>query len=159
MASLNRCEFIGNLGQDPEVKYGNSGDAIATLSIACSESWKDKNTGQKQEKTEWIRVVAFGKLAEIMGEYLHKGSKVYVAGKMVTRKWQDNDGKDKYTTEVVAREMVMLDSAQGNQGGQGGGQQNRGAPQQNRGQQQQRAPANQQQQGQVDDFDDDIPFR
>jgi single-strand DNA-binding protein len=116
MSSLNKCSFIGNLGQDPELRFTQDGTAIATISIACSEKWKDKQ-GQQQDKVEWIRVVAFKRLAEIMGEYLKKGSKVYIEGKMTTRKWEDQSGQDRYTTEIVAREMIMLDSAPATQPG------------------------------------------
>ena len=101
MAGINKVILVGNLGQKPEVKYASNGNAIANLSVATSESWTDKNTGQKQEKTEWHRVSLFGKLAEIAGQYLDKGSKVYVEGKLQTRKWQDKSGADRYTTEVV----------------------------------------------------------
>jgi len=101
MSGINKVILIGNLGAKPEVKYASNGNAIANLSIATSESWTDKNTGEKQEKTEWHRVSLFGKLAEIAGQYLDKGSKVYVEGKLQTRKWQDKEGKDRYTTEVV----------------------------------------------------------
>jgi single-strand DNA-binding protein len=112
MASLNRCEFIGNLGNNPETRYMTSGDAVTNCSIACNESWKDKN-GDKQEKTEWVNLVFFGKLAEIVGQYLHSGSKLYVAGRMQTRKWQDKDGNDRRSTEIVADKMVMLDNRPG----------------------------------------------
>jgi len=108
MSGVNKMICIGNLGKDPEVRYSEGGSAMANFSIAVSESWKDKQTGEKREKTEWIRIVAFGKLAEIIGEYLKKGSKVYIEGKLQTRKWQGNDGQDRYTTEVVARDMQML---------------------------------------------------
>jgi len=110
MASLNKCEFIGNLGQDVDTKYTADGKAVSNLSIACSESWKDKNTGEKQQRTEWINIVAFGKLAEIMAEYLHKGSKVFISGKMVTEKYTDKNGIEKYSTKIIANEMIMLDS-------------------------------------------------
>jgi single-strand DNA-binding protein len=110
---LNKVMIIGNLGSDPEIKYMPSGDAAATLNIATSESWKDKKTGEQVEKTEWHRVVAFGRLAEIMGEYLKKGSKVYVEGGLQTRKWQDKSGNERYTTEVKVRDMQMLDSRGG----------------------------------------------
>ena len=110
MSGINKAIILGNLGQDPEVKYMPNGNAVANVTIATSESWKDKNTGEKVEKTEWHRVVFFRRLAEIVGEYLKKGSKVYIEGKLQTRKWQDKDGKDCYTTEIVAREMQMLDS-------------------------------------------------
>jgi len=101
MAGINKVILVGNLGAKPEVKYASNGNAISNLSVATSESWTDKSTGQKQERTEWHRVSLFGKLAEIAGQYLDKGSKVYVEGKLQTRKWQDQDGKDRYTTEVV----------------------------------------------------------
>lgn len=106
-ASVNSCTFIGHLGKDPELRYMPNGDAIANFSIACTESWKNKD-GEKQEKTEWVRISAFGKLAEIIGEYLKKGALVYINGKMQTRKWADKDGVDRYTTEIVANEMKML---------------------------------------------------
>ncbi len=101
MAGINKVILVGNLGAKPEVKYGTTGNAMTNLSVATSESWTDKNTGQKQEKTEWHRVSLFGKLAEIAGQYLDKGSKVYVEGKLQTRKWQDQSGADRYSTEVV----------------------------------------------------------
>ena len=101
MSGICKVILVGNVGSDIEVKHSQSGQSIVPLSIATSESWTDKTTGQKQEKTEWHRVVMFGKLAEIAGQYLHKGSKVYIEGKLQTRKWQDNNGNDKYTTEVV----------------------------------------------------------
>ena len=107
MNDLNRCEFIGRLGNDPEIRYTADGKAVASLSLACGEQWKDKQ-GQKQEKTEWIRVTAFGRLAEIIGEYLKKGSQVYISGKWRTNKWQDKDGQDRYTTEILANELQML---------------------------------------------------
>ena len=101
MAGINKVILVGNLGAKPEVKYASNGNAISNLSVATSESWTDKSTGQKQERTEWHRVSLFGKLAEIAGQYLDKGSKVYVEGKLQTRKWQDQNGQDRYTTEVV----------------------------------------------------------
>ena len=116
---LNKVMIIGNLGSDPEIKYMPSGDAAATLSIATADSWKDKQTGEQVEKTEWHRAVAFGRLAEIMGEYLKKGSKVYVEGNLQTRKWQDKSGNERYTTEIKVREMQMLDG-RGGAGGMGG---------------------------------------
>jgi single-strand DNA-binding protein len=112
MASVNKVILIGNLGRDPETRYMPDGGAITNISIATTEAWKDKN-GDKQEKTEWHRVAFFGKLAEIAGEYLKKGSQVYVEGRLQTRKWQDKDGQDKYTTEIVANAMQMLGSRQG----------------------------------------------
>lgn len=107
MASLNQCNFIGNLGKDPEIRYLPNGDAVANFSIACTETWKDKQ-GEKQEKTEWVRVTAFGKLAQIISQYVVKGSQVFISGKMQTRKWQNKEGQEQYTTEIVANEMKML---------------------------------------------------
>jgi single-strand DNA-binding protein len=108
MASVNKVILVGNLGHPPEIRYLADGKATASLSLATSESWKDKNSGEKKEKTEWHRVSVFGKLAEICGEYLTKGSSVYIEGKLQTRKWQDKEGNDKYTTEIIADRMQML---------------------------------------------------
>jgi single-strand DNA-binding protein len=110
---INKVILIGNLGKDPETRYMPSGAAVANLAIATSDSWKDKNTGEMQERTEWHRVVCFGRLGEIAGEYLRKGSKVYIEGRLQTRKWQGQDGQDRYTTEIVANDMQMLDSRGG----------------------------------------------
>jgi single-strand DNA-binding protein len=177
---VNKVILIGNLGQDPEVRYMPNGNAVATVSIATGETWKDKQTGEQRERTEWHRVVFFGKLAEIVGQYLKKGSKVYVEGRLQTRKWQGQDGQDRYTTEVVVDvggQMQMLDSR-----GQGGGDfdQGYGQPRQQQapaggapaggggGGYPSQTPASQQQpygggggggQPPADDgFDDDIPF-
>ena len=109
-ASVNRCIFIGNLGKDPEVRYTQGGDAIANFSIACTENWKDKATGEKKEQTEWVRISVFGKLAEICGQYLKKGSQVYIEGSLRTRKWTDKDGRERYTTEIKGEVMKMLGS-------------------------------------------------
>lgn len=117
---INKVILIGNIGQDPEVKYMPSGGAVTNVSVATSETWKDKNTGQPQERTEWHRVVFFNRLGEIAGEYLRKGSKVYIEGSLRTRKWQAQDGTDRYTTEIVASEMQMLDG-RGDNAGMGGG--------------------------------------
>jgi len=117
---INKVILVGNVGQDPEVKYMPSGGAVTNISVATSETWKDKNTGQPQERTEWHRVVFFNRLGEIAGEYLRKGSKVYVEGALRTRKWQAQDGTDRYTTEIVASEMQMLDSRGDGMGGDGG---------------------------------------
>ena len=158
---VNKVILVGNLGKDPEVKYTASGAAVTNVTIATSESWNDKQTGEKQEKTEWHRVVFFRRLAEVAGEYLRKGSQVYIEGKLQTRKWQDQSGQDRYTTEIVANEMQMLgsrggDSAQRPQQGGGGFRNNPQA------QQPQQAQQSQQSQGQSSagsDFaDDDIPF-
>ena len=162
---INKVILVGNLGQDPEIRYMPSGGAVANITVATSESWKDKATGEQKEKTEWHRVVIFGKLAEVAGEYLRKGSQVYIEGQLQTRKWQDQSGQDRYTTEVVVQGfngvMQMLGGrAQG--GAQAGGQ-----PQQQQGgwgqpQQPQQQQAPQQQKPQYNeppmDFDDDIPF-
>ncbi|MFL2691886.1 MAG: single-stranded DNA-binding protein [Gammaproteobacteria bacterium] len=110
---VNKVFIIGNLGADPEIKYTQAGSPVANLSIATSESWKDKNSGDQQEKVEWHRVVMFSRLAEIAEQYLKKGSKIFVEGKLQTRDWEDSEGKKRYTTEVVAREMTMLDSRSG----------------------------------------------
>ncbi|CAI8352799.1 single-stranded DNA-binding protein [Porticoccaceae bacterium] len=167
---VNKVIIVGNCGQDPETRFMPSGGAVTNLSIATSESWKDKNTGDQQERTEWHRVVFFNRLAEIAGEYVKKGSKLYVEGSLRTRKWQGQDGQDRFTTEVVASEMQMLDSRGGQQGGgfdqsQGGGgyqqsapqQSQQQAPQQSAPQQSQQQPS-QQQAPQDGAFDDDIPF-
>ena len=118
---INKVILIGNVGRDPEVKYMPSGGAVTNISVATSETWKDKNTGQPQERTEWHRVVFFNRLGEIAGEYLRKGSKVYIEGSLRTRKWQAQDGTDRYTTEIVANEMQMLDSRGDNSGSSMGG--------------------------------------
>lgn len=123
MRGVNKVILVGNLGRDPEVRYLPSGGAVANITIATSEVWRDKNTGQQQEQTEWHRVVFYGKLAEIAGEYLKKGSKVYVEGSLHTRKWQDKQtGQDRYSTEIKANTMQMLDSRSAGQGGGFGGQ-------------------------------------
>lgn len=111
---INKVILVGNVGTDPEVRYMPNGNAVTTLSIATSEAWKDKQTGEKQERTEWHRVVCFNRLGEIAGEYVRKGSKLYVEGSLRTRKWQDQQGQDRYTTEIVAADIQMLDSKGGN---------------------------------------------
>jgi len=116
---VNKVILVGNLGQDPETRYLPSGGAVTNITVATSETWKDKNSGQMQERTEWHRVVFFNKLAEIAGEYLKKGSKVYLEGALRTRKWQDQSGADRYTTEIVASDMQMLDSRGAGGGGAG----------------------------------------
>lgn len=152
---INKVIIVGNCGQDPETRYLPSGGAVTNISIATSESWKDKNTGEQQERTEWHRVVFFNRLGEIAGEYLKKGSKVYVEGSLRTRKWQGQDGADRYTTEIVASEMQMLDS----RGGQDAGGYQQQAPRQNPAPQQNQAPQQAQQAPQdMGGFDDDIPF-
>ena len=175
---VNKVILVGNLGQDPEVRYMPNGGAVANITLATSESWRDKQTGETKEKTEWHRVVLFGKLAEVAGEYLRKGSQVYIEGALQTRKWQDQSGQERYTTEVVVNvggTMQMLGGRQGGGAGAGapagGGNSNNngwGQPQQPQGgnqfsgggqaparPQQQSAPANNEP---PMDFDDDIPF-
>ena len=152
MASVNRVTIIGNLGKDPETRYAPSGDAVTNITVATTETWKDKATGEKREATEWHRVVFFGKLAEIAGQYLKKGSQVYLEGKLKTRKWQDKDGHERYTTEINADEMKML-------GGKGDGQQDgQTAPRQQAPAQRPQAPQKPASGGGFNEFDDDIPF-
>ncbi len=164
MAGINKVILVGNLGQKPEVKYASNGNAIANLSVATSESWTDKNTGQKQERTEWHRVSLFGKLAEIAGQYLDKGSKVYVEGKLQTRKWQDKSGQDRYTTEVVVSgfngTLQMLDRREGGAGQapQAPAQSAPAQAPQQRQQHSQNTPAADPITPADHDFDDDIPF-
>ncbi len=121
MASINKVIIIGNLGRDPEVRYAPSGAAMCNVSVATTRNWKDKTSGDKVEETEWHRVVFYDRLAEIAGEYLKKGSPVYVEGRLKTRKWQDKDGKDTYTTEIVADQMQLLGGRETRGGGGGGG--------------------------------------
>ena len=145
---VNKVILVGNLGNDPDMRYTAGGAAVANISVATAESWRDKESGEQQERTEWHRVVFFGRLAEIVGEYLRKGSQIYVEGRLQTRKWTDKDGHDRYTTEIVANEMQML-------GGKGGGSANyESAPQS----QQDNSPAPSSSPTPADDFDDDIPF-
>ncbi|AMF97601.1 MULTISPECIES: single-stranded DNA-binding protein [Vibrio] len=174
---INKVILVGNLGNDPEIRYMPNGGAVANITIATSESWRDKATGEQREKTEWHRVVLFGKLAEVAGEYLRKGSQVYVEGQLQTRKWQDQSGQDRYSTEVVVQGfngvMQMLGGRAQGGAPMGGGQQQQqqggwGQPQQPAQQQQYNAPQQQQQQAPQQqqpqyneppmDFDDDIPF-
>jgi single-strand DNA-binding protein len=149
---INKVILIGNLGKDPETRYMPSGGAVTNVTLATSESWKDKNTGEQQERTEWHRVVFFNRLGEIAGEYLRKGSKVYIEGSLRTRKWQGQDGQDRYTTEIVANEMQMLDSRGGSASFDA--PQSQGAPRS----QPSPAPASAPASMPDNDFDDDIPF-
>jgi single-strand DNA-binding protein len=157
MASVNKVILVGNLGRDPETRYTTSGDAVTNIRLATTDTWKDKN-GEKQERTEWHNIVFYGRQAEIAGEYLKKGRQIYVEGRLQTRKWQDKEGQDRYTTEIIADRMQMLGSREGGgstvppeptereaaaAGAGGGGRKARGA-----------APAKKN----VDDLDDDIPF-
>lgn len=163
---VNKVIIVGTLGNDPEVKYSASGSAIANLSIATSEQWRDKQTGEKKEQTEWHRVVIFGKLAEVAGEYLRKGSQVYIEGQLRTRKWADNNGVDRYTTEIVIPQMggvmQMLGGKRDDAGQQQQRQQSGQQPgQQPQRQQQQQSKKQQSPQGGNEppiDFDDSIPF-
>lgn len=157
---INKVILIGNLGQDPETRAMPSGTTVANLRIATSESWKDKQSGEMKEQTEWHSVAMFGRLAEIAGEYLRKGSQVYIEGRLRTRKWQDKSGNDRYTTEIIANEMQMMGSRGGGMGGgEGGG---RGAPSGGAGRSRgpdedsSREPVSSSTESQ--DFDDDIPF-
>jgi single-strand DNA-binding protein len=148
---INKAILIGNLGADPETRYTANGTAVTNLRLATSDSWKDKQSGEMQERTEWHRVVMFARLAEVAAEYLRKGSKVYIEGRIQTRKWQGQDGQDRFTTEIVANEMQMLDSKSGGSAGFDDGD----GRQQQRPQQQAAEAADQ---GSDEDLDDDIPF-
>jgi single-strand DNA-binding protein len=170
MASVNKVIIIGNLGRDPEVRYAPSGSAICNVAIATSRQWKDKTSGERQEETEWHRVVFYDRLAEIAGEYLKKGRPVYVEGRLKTRKWTDKDGVEKYTTEIIAAEMQLLGGREGGGGGDdmggGGGGYGRSRDDEGGGggrAPQSRAPAQRPQPQPksstgFDDMDDDIPF-
>ncbi len=172
---VNKVILVGNLGADPEVRYTPSGSAVTNIRVATTDQWRDRQSGEQQERTEWHRVVFFNRLAEIAGEYLRKGSQVYIEGRLQTRKWQGQDGQDRYTTEIVANEMQMLGGRGGGGGGfgqQSAGQGGHGQPGQQGGygQQQPAQPQQPPQQGGgqqgpapqpaggLDDFDDDIPF-
>ncbi|EGJ11327.1 MULTISPECIES: single-stranded DNA-binding protein [Rubrivivax] len=166
MASVNKVILVGNLGRDPEVRYAPSGSAICNVTIATSRQWKDKTSGERQEETEWHRVVFYDRLAEIAGEYLKKGRPVYVEGRLKTRKWTDKDGVEKYTTEIIAMEMQLLGGREGGSGGGGdyGGGDDMGAAPARRAPAPRpqapapRAPAPQKSSTGFDDMDDDIPF-
>lgn len=159
---INKVILVGNLGKDPETRYLPSGGAVTNITVATSDSWKDKQTGQQQERTEWHRVVFFNRLAEIAAEYLRKGSKVYIEGSLRTRKWQGQDGQDRYTTEIVAGEMQMLDSRGGNPSGYDDMQAMQQQPSSPQGAQGKApaasSPSNNTPDPGFDSFDDDIPF-
>lgn len=150
---INKVILIGHVGTDPEVRYMPNGNAVATISIATTESWKDKQTGERQDRTEWHRVVSFNRLGEIVGEYVRKGSKVYIEGSLRTRKWQDQQGQDRYTTEIVANDLQMLDAKGGN---------NNSAddipPQNFANHSESREKTNASQIDSLEELDDDIPF-
>lgn len=151
MASVNKVILIGNLGRDPEVRYSQEGSAVCNISIATTSSWKDKNSGEKREETEWHRVVFYNRLAEIAGEYLKKGRPVYIEGRLKTRKWQNKEGVDQYTTEIIADQMQML----------GGRDDGENAPAERQQQTQKQTPQPTQQRAQaanLADMDSDIPF-
>ena len=148
---INKVIIVGNLGADPDTRYMPSGGAVTNLSVATSESWRDKETGDQTERTEWHRVAMFNRLAEIAGEYLHKGSQVYIEGRLRTRKWQDKEGNDRYTTEIVADQMQML-------GGRGGGMGAGGSSSQRSSQPSQAAQSAGGSPRAEPEFDDDIPF-
>lgn len=147
---INKVILIGNLGADPETRYSAAGSAVTNARLATTDQWRDKQSGEQQERTEWHRLVFFGRLAEIAGEYLKKGSKVFVEGRLQTRKWQGQDGQDRYTTEIVVNDMQMLDGRGGDMGGGSSGGGEASAPASTASDHQAAAP--------VDDFDDDIPF-
>lgn len=159
MASVNKVILVGNLGRDPETRYNAEGGAITNVSIATTDTWKDKASGEKQERTEWHRIVFFSRLAEIAGEYLKKGSQVYIEGSLRTRKWTDKDGAEKYTTEIVADKMQMLGSRSGMGGGgtdsEGGGRPAREPMAAASGA---KPAAAKKGGGSFEDMDDDIPF-
>jgi single-strand DNA-binding protein len=167
MASLNKVQIIGNLGRDPEVRYTPNGNAVCNVSVATTRQWKNKESGDKQEETEWHRVVFYDRLAEIAGEYLKKGRSVYVEGRLKTRKWTDKEGKEQYTTEVIATEMQMLGGREGMGGGGGAGEDRGGddygsAPPQRSAPAARPAPASKPASKPAstgfDNMDDDIPF-
>lgn len=170
MASVNKVILVGNLGKDPEMRYMPNGDAVANITLATTDTWKDKTTGDKKEATEWHRIVFFRKLAEIAGQYLKKGSQVYVEGSLKTRKWQDKEGQDRYTTEIVADTMQMLGSRQGMGSGdatEGSARPSEGSmtegnarprPMESRGAPQAAKPAAAAPSSGFNDFEDDIPF-
>jgi single-strand DNA-binding protein len=165
MASVNKVIIVGNLGKDPEMRSFPSGDQVANVTIATTDKWKDKQTGEMKEATEWHRIVFNGRLAEIVGQYLRKGSQVYVEGSLRTRKWTDKDGVDKYTTEIRADQMQMLGSRQGmggpasqDDGGGGGYQPRAAAPARAPAAAPRQAPAPSKAASGFDDMDDDIPF-
>ncbi|MDP4909851.1 MAG: single-stranded DNA-binding protein [Burkholderiaceae bacterium] len=160
MASVNKVILVGNLGRDPEVRYGPDGSgAICNVSIATTSSWKDKTTGERREETEWHRVVFYNRLAEVVGEYMKKGRPMYIEGRLKTRKWQNKEGVDQYTTEVVADQMQMLGGRDGGDGGSmGGGGGGESAPRPARAPQAQRPAAPAASGANLTDMDDDIPF-
>ncbi len=151
MRGINKVTLIGHLGKDPEVRYTAGGAAVANITLATSETWKDKQTGEKQERTEWHRVVFFSRLADIVGEYLKKGAPIYVEGRIQTEKWQDQSGQDRYTTKIVANEMQMLGSKGDNMSAANAAPNNTdfGQP---------ASPSSASKPAATDDFDDDIPF-
>ena len=155
MASVNKVIIVGNLGRDPETRYNTEGGAITNVSIATTDNWKDKATGEKQERTEWHREVFFSRLAEIAGEYLKKGSQVYIEGALRTRKWTDKEGQERFTTEIVADKMQMLGGRSGM--GDGGGRDMSSAPPASEGRSEGRSAAKKPA-GKFEDMDDDIPF-
>lgn len=151
---INKVILIGNLGNDPEVRYTSNNNAIATISVATTDSWRDKNTGEQQEKTEWHRVVMFNRLGEIAGEYLKKGSQIYIEGRLQTRKWQDKNGQDRYTTEIVANNMQILGSRSSSEMSSSSHQVHQETPKE--GSKKAAQPISES--SSTNDFDDDIPF-
>ena len=160
MASVNKVILVGNLGRDPEVRYSPEGNALCNISIATTSAWKDKNSGERREETEWHRIVMYNRLAEIAGEYLRKGRPVYIEGRLRTRKWQNKEGQDVYTTEVIADQMQMLGSRDGGggaEGGGGGGYESNSRPPARPPAERPAAPASGSS-ANLGDLDDDIPF-
>ncbi|SEP87475.1 single-stranded DNA-binding protein [Basfia succiniciproducens] len=157
MSGVNKAIIVGRLGNAPEIRTMPNGDSVAKISIATSESWTDKNTGEKKEQTEWHSVIAFRKLAEIMGQYLKKGSQVYIEGRLRTRKWQDQNGQDRHTTEIIADKLEMLGSAQGNSSNNWA-QEPQGKPKQRQQAKQKEWDGYSDDERQANSFDDDIPF-
>ena len=158
MASVNKVILVGNLGADPETRYMPNGDAVANIRLATTESWKDKSSGEKKEITEWHRVVFYRKLAEIVGQYLKKGSAVYVEGRIRTRKWQDKEGQERYTTEIEANEMQMLGGRQNSASSSGGETEYGGSMPSSSASSGQRSSAPAKKAPSFEDMDDDIPF-
>jgi single-strand DNA-binding protein len=158
MASVNKVILVGNLGKDPETRYMPNGDQVTNITVATSETWKDKNSGEQKEATEWHRVVFFRRLAEIAGQYLKKGSQVYIEGRLRTRKWQGQDGQDRYTTEIHADEMKMLGKREGQGGPASDGPRESGGSRGGQERAQSKPAAQPSAGGNFNDFDDDIPF-
>lgn len=158
MAGINKAIIVGNLGNDPEIRTMPNGDQVANISVATSESWTDKESGEKREQTEWHSIIAFRKLADIMGQYLKKGSQVYIEGKLRTRKWQDQNRQDRWTTEIIADKLEMLGSSQGGNSNNNWAQEPQSKPKQQQQPKQKEWDGYTDEESQSNSFDDDIPF-